>query len=365
MPNRPPAPLLVDALGTTIGIDLSALDQPGRAAVRAAWSGAVSAGGALPRSAVTPARSLGAGPMLAALSSAVTMAAIEARRGDLWMLHAAGLARPDGGVVVLVGASGAGKTTAVRTLGGAAGYVSDETVGIAPSGTVLPYRKPLSVLTEGVAFKVQRSPDDLALGTLPGTGLHLSRLILLDRRPGSARTRLVPVPTSEAIAELAAQSSGLVQLARPVRTMVELIERTGGVLRAEYAEARDLATLVREAGSAPQSPAPSTADPGPRDGLLAATTTAGSGARYERADAVDWYSLSDERLAVLTGHADGSGTLRVLAGVAPTLWRAASGLRRDDLVATVDARFACPDPGEVTDRALEALVGAGLLTSSA
>lgn len=361
MPNRSSAPLVVDALGTTIGIDLSALEESARAAVRAAWSGAASAKSAAPRSAVTPAASGAVGPMLAALSSAVTMAAIEERRGDLWMLHAAGLARPDGGVVVLVGASGAGKTTAVRTLGGAAGYVSDETVGIAPSGAVLPYRKPLSVLTEGVAHKVQRSPDDLALGALPGTGLYLSRLILLDRRGGSSGARLVPVPTSDAIAELAAQSSGLVQLRRPVRTVAELIERTGGVLRAEYAEARDLATLLRDAGSVPRSRAAVPVDRGPRIELPPPTTAAGSGARYERTDAVDWYALPDERLAVLTGHPDGSGTLRVLAGVAPTLWRAAAGLRRDDLVATIDARYACPDPADVTDRALEALVGAGLL----
>ncbi|MFG6279489.1 ATP-binding protein [Microbacterium sp. 5K110] len=364
MPRRSSSPLVVDALGVRIGIDLSALEPPARAAVRSAWSGAVSAESAAPRTVVAPAASHGEGPMLAALSSAVTMAAIEARRGDLWMLHAAGVAGPDGGVVVLVGESGAGKTTAVRTLARTAGYVSDETVGIDASGTVLPYRKPLSVITEGVSHKVQRSPDELALGALPAAELHLSRLILLARRPGSSDARLVPVPTSEAIAELAGQSSALVQLRHPVRTMVELIDRTGGALRAEYGEVGDLAALLRDAASPSPSAGSEPADPAPLRLADPDPGSPGDGTRYQRADAVDWCALPDDRLAVLSGHTDGSGTLRVLAGVAPTLWRAASGVRRDELVAAVDAAFACPDPGEVTDRALQSLIEAGLLRAS-
>ena len=56
--------------------------------------------------------------MLSGLSQQVTLAAIEAARGRAWMLHAAGIATPDGQVVVLVGPSGRGKTTASRALGG-------------------------------------------------------------------------------------------------------------------------------------------------------------------------------------------------------------------------------------------------------
>ncbi|MGL1363051.1 hypothetical protein ACSTKI_00225, partial [Vibrio parahaemolyticus] len=60
-------------------------------------------------------------------------------------------------------------------------------------------------------------------------------------------------------------------------------------------------------------------------------------------------------------NADGSGILRVLAGVAPALWEAADGVSREALVADVDARFDCPDPGLVTDTTLASLVDAGLL----
>ncbi|MFX6027812.1 hypothetical protein ABTE84_20905, partial [Acinetobacter baumannii] len=74
------------------------------------------------------------------------------------MLHAAGVAGSDGAVVVLVGPSGAGKTTAIRHLAARAGYVSDETIALNATGAVLPYRKPLSVITDGVAHKVQHSP---------------------------------------------------------------------------------------------------------------------------------------------------------------------------------------------------------------
>ena len=78
----------------------------------------------------------------ASLSIDVTLAALAQRAGELLLLHAAGLAAPDGGgVVVLVGPSGRGKTTAARVLGRHFRYVSDESIGIDTDGTVLPYRR--------------------------------------------------------------------------------------------------------------------------------------------------------------------------------------------------------------------------------
>lgn len=361
MPSPSASPVLVvDALGVRIGIELRDLDEADRNAVRAAWTGALPEDDddAEPHATVTPTASHGPGPMLAALSSAVTLSAIHERRGELWMLHAAGVAGHDGAVVVLVGPSGAGKTTAIRLLSAGAGYVSDETIALDATGTVLPYRKPLSVITEGVAHKVQHSPLDLGLGELPTAPLRLARIVLLDRRPEPTPARLVPVPTSEAIAELGGQSSALAQFPAAVRTMASLIAQTGGVVRAEYAEAEDLAALVRRLLDAGAPTAiPSLAAPVvPR---RASEPVAGP--RYERTDAVDWSPLPDGTLAVLTAYADGSGALRVLAGVAPALWEAADGVSRDALVAEVEARFICTDPGAVTDTALASLVEAGLL----
>ncbi len=358
--------LVVDAVGAAVGIDLTELDAPARAAVRRAWSGAATAPGTAPRRTVTPAPSTDPAAMLAPLSTAVTLSAIEARRGELWMLHAAGLAGTHGGVVVLVGPSGAGKTTAIRTLAGSGGYVSDETIGIDHRGGIVPYRKPLSILTEGVAYKVQRSPDEVSLGPLPGGGLRLSRLILLDRDPDHRDARLVPVSAVEAIAALVPQSSGLTAHPHPVQTMVRLIEGTGGVLRAEYAEARDLVPLLDAVLAEPAPGALDEAPASPADVLLRRTPrTDGPGARYERTDAVDWSALADGQLAVLTAHADGSGMMRVLTGVAPTVWRAASAATRDEILAAVEDRFECADPDAFTDRALAELVEAGLLRITA
>ncbi len=121
------------------------------------------------------------------LSSHLTRTAIQARLGELWMLHACALAHPEtGATVVLVGPSGSGKTTVAATLGRHFGYLSDETVAIRHDGTVLPYPKPLSVLVDGRGPKRQESPSDLGLLVAPSRP-WLKAIALLDRT-GSGRS---------------------------------------------------------------------------------------------------------------------------------------------------------------------------------
>ena len=135
--------------------------------------------------------------MLSGLSQQVTLAAIEAARGRAWMLHAAGIATPDGAVVVLVGPSGRGKTTASRALGTVYGYVSDETVAIDDDGRVWPYRKPLSVIEDSGARRRQLAPSALGLQPLPDAELRVAAVVLLDRDPSSIpRPRRSRSPTS-------------------------------------------------------------------------------------------------------------------------------------------------------------------------
>jgi energy-coupling factor transporter ATP-binding protein EcfA2 len=300
--------------------------------------------------------------MLSDLSSAVTQAAIETRRGELWMLHAAGVASSDGGVIALVGRSGAGKTTATRVLARTWGYVSDETIGVEDDGRVHLYRKPLSVITDGHNFKAQHSPGELGLHTPSARPLRLRRLVLLDRDPSHTHARLVPVTLAEALVALAPQSSALAAMTRPLRTMAAFVERTGGVLRAEYAEASDLIELLSEAmtGAAPEV-APST--------LPAAAPTSrrpvaeGDGiVRYHRRDVVDWCPLSDGTIAVLTAETDGRGSLRVLAGAAPALWHAADGVTRDGLLSALTDGAPDEHASRALDGILDQLVEAGLLT---
>lgn len=368
----------VDAIGVRIGIDLTLLDPPERLAVRSAWRSAVSAPPAQPDRVIAPQRFAETGETLAHLSGAVTRAAVTAAPSDRWMLHAAGLARTDGGVVVLVGRSGAGKTTATRFLARKWGYVSDETVGIDADGTVHPYRKPLSVITDGYGFKVQRAPEDLGLQPVPAAPLHLSRLVLLDRQPGPSAARLIPLADVDALADLTGHSSALTSMTRPLQTIVRLLARTRGAVRAQYTEARDLVALLDQ-HHAPRAPSPPRADASEAH-VPVALPEASTPARgddedgppvysatqlFRRAPATDWCRLEDGLLAVLTAETSGEGTLRVLAGVAPQLWLSADDTPLDDLIDAVARRHRVPDPASATRSALAALIEAGLVTFTA
>jgi hypothetical protein len=182
---------------------------------------------------------------LAWVSSEVTLQAIGARAGELWMLHAGGVADPTtGATIALVGPSGAGKTTATRVLAQEFGYVSDETVGIDTSGAVLPYPKPLSVVESDKGHKRQVSPTDLGLLEPPET-CTLAGLVLVNRVDGTTLD-VRRVPTGEALVRLAEQTSYVARMDSPLRTMAGHVERVGGAVEVTYSEAADLVPVVRQ-----------------------------------------------------------------------------------------------------------------------
>ena len=175
--------------------------------------------------------------MLASLSIDVTLAALEQRAGEVLMLHAAGLATDEGRVVVLVGPSGRGKTTASRVLGRDFGYVSDESVGIEADGTVLPYRKPLSIIEDHDHLKAQRSPTRARTPATPDRPLRVAALVLIERDAGVAEPRVERLDPAEGIVGLAEQASYLGRLPHPLRTLWSHVAAVGGVHRVTYSDA--------------------------------------------------------------------------------------------------------------------------------
>jgi hypothetical protein len=182
-----------------------------------------------------------------ALSPMVTMRAIESLAGEAVMLHACGLASPTtGATAALVAGSGTGKTTLARTLGTQFGYVTDETVTILDDLTVVPYPKPLSVLTRaGSSLKDQQCATSLGLKAAPARA-RLAGVALLVRDPLGPQLEVTSVGTVPALAGLGPQVSFLPRLERPLARLVSVLHRTGGLRLVRYREARDLAPVVAE-----------------------------------------------------------------------------------------------------------------------
>jgi hypothetical protein len=185
-----------------------------------------------------------------ALSRAVTVASIGRRTGECLMLHAAGLALPDGSTVALVAASGTGKTTAGAVLGRHLGYVSDETVAVEHDLRVRAYPKPLSVVTDPSRpmSKHERSPDELGLRRAPGD-LHLVATVVIERDPDLRAPVLEPLGLVEAASLVLPQTSALPRLDRPLARLAAVLTAGHGPWRLRYAEVADCVDLVEQLAS--------------------------------------------------------------------------------------------------------------------
>lgn len=180
------------------------------------------------------------------LSSAVTRAALDARAGDLILLHAAALAHPDtGATAALVAASGTGKTTASIALGRELVYLSDETAGIDANGRVARYRKPLSVVVDDhLKAQVAPSAHGLRLEAVDG---RLATVLHLERDPAHVvAPHIEAVEMIDAFTLLAPQTSAFARTERPLHRLAELLESVGGLMRVRYAEADTLLPVLHE-----------------------------------------------------------------------------------------------------------------------
>ncbi|GAA4374225.1 hypothetical protein GCM10023152_16860 [Agromyces bauzanensis] len=293
--------------------------------------------------------------MLEHLSVRVTLAALERKRGQLIMMHAAGVAMDDGRVVAFVGPSGRGKTTLSAALGAHFGYVSDETVAVDRDLTVMAYRKPLSMLRSGKP-KEQVSPPRAGLLELPTARLRLAAIVLLDRRPGVSEPVLSRVRVIDAITELIAQLSYVTDLDAPLQRLASLCDAVGGVWRVTYGEAASLIPLVPELVRAPPGVV------GTWTPLASAQVGAEVGTTEFKWGAVSDAIAADGSVAVMS-----DGVLRVLAGIAPSIWIGISrGLSFEQLVAQAIADFDRPplgDASKLVAAVIDELVREGLVVA--
>jgi hypothetical protein len=299
------------------------------------------------------------------LSRSLTLASIARRSGDCLMLHAAGLAAPDGAVVALVAPSGTGKTTAAVTLGRHLGYVSDETVAIEHDLAVRAYPKPLSVVVDPdrPSAKHERSPDDLELLRAPDT-LRLAATVVLERDPDLTEPVLEPLGLVEAATLALPQTSAVARLDRPLDRLARALTAGHGPWRLRYSEVAACADLVAAlaAGEAPGGlPDPvvwewfdgSDRDhPAPTPGVEPSTESVVQRARYD--DAL----VSGDAVLVLHERVPTS-----LPGLAAVVWlRSAEPTSVPELVdAATEAYGEHPDAEGLVLDTVRVLVDAGVV----
>lgn len=233
------------ALGTTVQVDVSGtgLDEE---ELRHAWA----------RCLADPdpdALSLTPGPMTASsLTQEITRKLISRQIGHLLMFHAGAVCHPaTGDSVVFIAPGGTGKTTLATYLGRRYGYISDETVAIEPdTWRIFPYPKPLSTRRPDLlGEKSELSPDDLGLQPCHPHP-HVSHLVLL-ARDDSHDTLITPERRLDAMVTMAEQSSSIHKLPKPLHLLADLIDHTGQVWRAQYAECETLEPFIKDALGAP------------------------------------------------------------------------------------------------------------------
>jgi hypothetical protein len=339
--------VVVEALGVAVGIPVTGAAA---ARLRRQWSRAVTDRAA---ETVVDLRGLNADDDVLhdyAITSLVTMAALDATAGTRINLHAGAVADERGRALAVIGPSGSGKTTAISLLAGRLGYLTDETVSLDDDLRVHAHPKPLSVITDvdEPRHKQSLSPDDLDLARPPQRA-HLHRIVVLHRGVGDAG--LVPASIPRSIVEIVEQTSSLVRLEHPIHRLAATIDACGGVWALEYAEFADrLDDMVGLLDREPQPPAEHVHHP------FTTGTDPVPGA-WSRAAWTDAEEYGDE-LVLMVGD-----RVHLLAGLGVVVWLGLATPRTvDELVARAQDLWGDhPGASDLVADALAVLAEQGLL----
>lgn len=343
-----PERLVVRALGVAVGIEAG--DARAAARLRHQWARALTDEAADLTVDAGALAGLEPDEHDYAVTIRVTMQALEATAGSRLNIHAGAVADSEGRALAVIGASGTGKTTAVRELAQRLGYLSDETVSLTDL-LVHPHPKPLSVIVDPASpgRKESVSPDDAGLREPPDRAT-LRRVVLLRRGPD--RSGLVPVSTPAALVEIVPQTSSLVLLPSPLLTLSRAIDRCGGAFALHYAEIDDhIDELIQLLSSDVEDSEPAIHHP-------PAELPAPSPGQWSRSPWLDAVQYGDE-LVVMVGD-----TAVLLGGLGTTAWLSlARPATTAEVVAEAEAEHGPhPDATSLVATALAVLAEQGLVS---
>lgn len=377
----------VRALASSVRIQLDdTLNADEQAAIRSQWADLIidepdtptaiiraGIGGGAPHEDRDAVEARSATDLADAIASQVILRGISDLSGESLMLHASAVALDDGRVIGFVGPSGRGKTTAAAALGRSYGYVTDETLAVRADGSVIPFPKPLSVGDRPQTKHIEAA-SSLGLRVAPTDGLRLGAIVLLDRRASIERPYVESISIFEALPELVPQTSYLSVLEHPLRTLVEIAIKSGGVRRVVYSEAETLPSIIDDVLGSVDLDHPILTDVAsvskrgcncsePRDGSESgASATEDRPGTHRRVGHNDSLMVDDSLLVLTTNQ------VVVLEGVGPVVWLAADGSTEDELREAALQQLPEPpegvDPVVVVSAALEQLVDAQLLVKA-